>query len=228
MRWSVLSGGAALLAAAGLLSACAGSGGSAAEQRSHGADLVQRDRRLGRRPATARRWSPSGAPAPSWSPAGHQDRDGWRREDHHRRRSGSDLRRRGRRQGQRHRAARASSRTISAPWWSQVPGKLHRLLRARDARQPRALAPVHGAGLSPAARSRPTSPTYTRAEIEQGALKGKGLEIAWVQDPVACSRSRCRAAAASSWPKAARSPSASTAPTTGPTRRSAACWSRWA
>ncbi len=28
-------------------------------------------------------------------------------------------------------------------------------------------------------------PFYTRAEIEQGALKGKGLEIAWVQDPVA-------------------------------------------
>ena len=27
-------------------------------------------------------------------------------------------------------------------------------------------------------------PFYTRAEIEQGALKGKGLEIAWVQDPV--------------------------------------------
>jgi len=28
-------------------------------------------------------------------------------------------------------------------------------------------------------------PYHTRAEIEQGALKGKGLEIAWVQDPVA-------------------------------------------
>ena len=28
-------------------------------------------------------------------------------------------------------------------------------------------------------------PYYTRAEIEQGALKGKGLEIACVQDPVA-------------------------------------------
>ena len=28
-------------------------------------------------------------------------------------------------------------------------------------------------------------PYYTRAEIELGALKGKGLEIAWVQDPVA-------------------------------------------
>jgi len=28
-------------------------------------------------------------------------------------------------------------------------------------------------------------PYFTRAEIEQGALKGKGLEIAWVQDPVA-------------------------------------------
>jgi membrane-bound lytic murein transglycosylase A len=28
-------------------------------------------------------------------------------------------------------------------------------------------------------------PYYTRAEIEQGALKSKGLEIAWVQDPVA-------------------------------------------
>jgi membrane-bound lytic murein transglycosylase A len=27
-------------------------------------------------------------------------------------------------------------------------------------------------------------PYYTRAEIEQGALKGKGLESAWVQDPV--------------------------------------------
>lgn len=28
-------------------------------------------------------------------------------------------------------------------------------------------------------------PYLTRAEIDQGALKGKGLEIAWVQDPVA-------------------------------------------
>ena len=28
-------------------------------------------------------------------------------------------------------------------------------------------------------------PYYSRAEIEQGILKGKGLEIAWVQDPVA-------------------------------------------
>ncbi len=28
-------------------------------------------------------------------------------------------------------------------------------------------------------------PYYTRAEIEQGVLKGKGLEVAWVQDPVA-------------------------------------------
>jgi len=28
-------------------------------------------------------------------------------------------------------------------------------------------------------------PYYARAEIEQGALKGKGLEIAWVQDPIA-------------------------------------------
>ena len=28
-------------------------------------------------------------------------------------------------------------------------------------------------------------PYFTRAEIEQGALKGQGLEIAWVQDPVA-------------------------------------------
>jgi membrane-bound lytic murein transglycosylase A len=30
-----------------------------------------------------------------------------------------------------------------------------------------------------------SEPYYTRAEIEQGTLKGKGLEIAWVQDPVA-------------------------------------------
>jgi membrane-bound lytic murein transglycosylase A len=28
-------------------------------------------------------------------------------------------------------------------------------------------------------------PYYTRAEIEQGILRGKGLEVAWVQDPVA-------------------------------------------
>ncbi|WP_421995693.1 murein transglycosylase A [Reyranella sp.] len=30
-----------------------------------------------------------------------------------------------------------------------------------------------------------SKPYYTRTEIEQGALKGQGLEIAWVQDPVA-------------------------------------------
>jgi membrane-bound lytic murein transglycosylase A len=28
-------------------------------------------------------------------------------------------------------------------------------------------------------------PYYTRSEIEQGVLKGKGLELVWVQDPVA-------------------------------------------
>ena len=72
-------------------------------------------------------------------------------------------------------------------------------------------------------------PYYTRAEIEQGALKGKGLEIAWVQDPVALFEVQVQGSGRIHLAEGGvLSASASTAPTTGPTRRSAACWPTWA
>ena len=89
-----------------------------------------------------------------------------------------------RREGYRHPRRAALLRGEFPAAGGAVAGKLHGLLRARAARQPRAsrlfTVPVY---------RRPPDlgdrPYYTRAEIEQGALKGKGLEIAWVQDPVA-------------------------------------------
>jgi peptidoglycan lytic transglycosylase A len=82
------------------------------------------------------------------------------------------------------RAARSFFEQNFRPLLVQAPGKFTGYFEPemRGSRVPSRLSTV------PVYRRPPDltdKPYYTRAEIEQGALKGKGLEIAWVQDPVA-------------------------------------------
>jgi membrane-bound lytic murein transglycosylase A len=183
MRWSVLSGGAALLAATGLLSACAG--GGAAENKVGMVPILfneiagwtddKQDEAL----AAFRRSCPKLIAAPEskivtdggqktiapgeWKqicdsaaavPAGDS------------------------------RAARRFFEENFRPLVVQTRGNFTGYFEPelRGSRAPSRLFTV------PVYRRPPDlkeQPYYTRAEIEQGALKGKGLEIAWVQDPVA-------------------------------------------
>lgn len=185
MRWTVLSGGAAWLAAAGLLAACAGSMGGSTEQRvamaptsfneiagwaedKHGEALVAFRRscpKLVTSPDTkiATDGGTKTITAAEWKQI--CDAAGAVK-------VGDD------------RAARAFFEGNFRPLLVQVPGKFTGYFEPemRGSKAPSRLFTV------PVYR-RPTDladkPYYTRAEIEQGALKGKGLEIAWVQDPVA-------------------------------------------
>ena len=188
MRWTVLSGVAAWLAAAGLLAACAsGTGGGSGEQRErvamapisfneiagwaddkHAEALVSFKRSCPKLATSAdSKIATDGGfktvTAAEWqricdSAAGV--------------RAGDD------------RAARAFFEDNFRPLIVQVPGKFTGYFEPemRGSKAPSRLftVPVY---------KRPTDladrPYYTRAEIEQGALKGKGLEIAYVQDPVA-------------------------------------------
>jgi len=82
------------------------------------------------------------------------------------------------------RAARSFFESNFRPLIVQAPGKFTGYFEPelRGSRVPSRLFTV------PIYRRPPDltdQPYFTRAEIEQGALKGKGLEIAWVQDPVA-------------------------------------------
>jgi len=183
MRWSVLSGGAALLAA-GLLAACASNGG-AAENRVGmvptsfneiaGWTEDKQDEALG----AFRHSCPKLIAAPEskivtdgglktiapaeWkqicdSAAAVKDGDS--------------------------RAARRFFEENFRPLVVHAPGKFTGYFEPelRGSRAPSRLFAV------PVYRHPPDlkdQPYYTRAEIEQGARKGKGLEIAWVQDPVA-------------------------------------------
>ncbi len=184
MNWAVPSGGAALFAAAGLLSACAGFGGPAENrvamaptsfneiagwaQDKHGEALVA-FRRSCPKLVTApdAKISTDGGEktitAAEWKricdvAAGVKESDGV--------------------------ASRRFFEDNFRPLTVQVPGKFTGYFEPelRGSRAPSRLFTV------PVYR-RPTDlgdkPYYTRAEIEQGVLKGKGLEIAWVQDPVA-------------------------------------------
>ena len=97
----------------------------------------------------------------------------------------ADLRRRRRGQGRR-RSRRARLLRGEFP----APGRAGRRASSRATSSPRCAAARRRRACSRcrSIAGRPTSadkPYYTRAEIEQGALKGKGLEIAYVQDPVA-------------------------------------------
>ena len=135
--------------------------------------------------------------------ARHQDRHRRRREDHHRRPSGRRSATPRRRQGQRH-ARRAALLRGEFPATDRPgAGQVHRLFRARDARQPRAVAHLHRAGLSPAGRSQRQALLHARRD-RAGRAQGQGAgDRLGAGSGRACSRSRCRAAAASISPKAA-------------------------
>jgi membrane-bound lytic murein transglycosylase A len=184
MRWSVLPGGVALLAAAGLLSACASGVVTAPEKRVAMAPISFNE-------------------IPGWAEDRHAEALAAFRRSCPKLTTGPDTRI----------ATDGGEKTITAGEWKsicdaagavragdaraarmffednfrplvvQVPGKFTGYFEPelRGSRAPSRLFTV------PVYR-RPADltdkPYLTRAEIEQGALKGKGLEIAWVQDPV--------------------------------------------
>jgi len=184
MRWSVSVGGA-LLAAAGLLSACAGTSGSAVDNKVRMVPISYNeipgwtDDRQAEALTAFRRSCPKLTAGPDtkivtdggektiapaeWkticdAASGVGDKDT--------------------------RAARSFFEENFRPLIVQTPARFTGYFEPemRGSKAPSRLFTV------PVYR-RPTDltdkPFYTRAEIEQGALKGKGLEIAYVQDPVA-------------------------------------------
>ena len=183
MRWSVLSGGGALLVAAGLLSACAG--GGAAENKvgmvpisfneiAGWTDDKQDDALAALRQSCPRLIA---APESKIVTAGGQKTIGpgeWKQicDSAAAVKSGDS------------RAARKFFEDNFRPLVVQAKGNFTGYFEPemRGSRAPSRLFTV------PVYRRPPDltdKPYYTRAEIELGALKGKGLEIAWVQDPIA-------------------------------------------
>ncbi len=183
MRWSVLAGGV-LLAAACLLSACAGTG-SAVENKVRMAPISFNeipgwvDDRQGEALGAFKR----SCPKLTSSPDSKIVTDGGERTitaaewkticDAASGIKDSDTR-----------GARRFFEENFRPLIVQAPGKFTGYFEPelRGSRAPSRIFTV------PVYRRPPDlgdGPYYTRAEIEQGALKGKGLEIAWVQDPVA-------------------------------------------
>lgn len=184
MRWAVLSGGAVWLAVAGLLSACAGEGTVAPEKRVALAPISFNevagwgDDKHAEALAAFRRSCPKLAAGPETKIA----TDGgertitaaeWKRICD----AGAAIK------AGDNRAARAFFEGNFRPLVVQAPGKFTGYFEPdmRGSKAPSRLFTV------PVYRRPPDltdKPYYTRAEIEQGALKGKGLEIAYVQDPV--------------------------------------------
>ena len=185
MRWTVLSGGAAWVAAAGLLAACAGGMGGPTEQRVAMAPISFNEiagwgeDKQSEALAAFRRSCPKLVAGPDTKIA----TDGgtktitpaeWKQicDSAGAVKAGDD------------RAARTFFEENFRPLVVQAPGKFTGYFEPemRGSRVPSRIFTV------PVYR-RPADltdkPYYTRAEIEQGVLKGKGLEIAWVQDPVA-------------------------------------------
>ncbi len=185
MRWTALSGGVAWLAAAGLLAACAGGPSAPPEPRVAMAPISFNeiagwsDDKHSEALAAFRRSCPKLTAGPEVKIA----TDGgaktitpgeWKQicEAASAVRPGDD------------RGARAFFENNFRPLVVQVPGKFTGYFEPemRGSRVPSRLFTV------PVYRRPPDltdKPYYTRTEIEQGALKGRGLEIAWVQDPVA-------------------------------------------
>lgn len=184
MRWSVLSGGAVLFAVAGLLSACASVGASAPEKRVAMAPISFNeiagwgDEKHGEALATFRRSCPKLTTGPevkivtdggekTVTPAE------WKRICD----AGAAVK-----VGD-NKAARVFFEENFRPLVVKEPAKFTGYFEPemRGSKAPSRLFTV------PVYRRPPDltdKPYYTRAEIEQGVLKGKGLEIAWVQDPV--------------------------------------------
>lgn len=185
MRWTVLSGGAALLAVAGLLSACANGAG------------VTASNRVAMEPTSFKE-------IPGWSDDKHAEALAAFRHSCPRLEVSADTRI----------PTGSGERVVTAAEWRQICARAAKV-RSGDERGARHFfeesfrplvvqAPAKFTGyFEPELRGsrapsrlftvpvyrRPADlgdkPYYTRAEIEQGALKGKGLEIVWVQDPVA-------------------------------------------
>ena len=184
MRWIVPPSGAACLAAAGLLAACAGGMGGASERRvamapvsfnevsgwasdKHGEALVAFQRSCPKLTSGPETRIATDGGTKSIAPAE------WARicDAANVVRAGDD------------RAARLFFESNFRPLTVQAPGKFTGYFEPemRGSRAPSRLFTV------PVYRRPPDltdKPYYTRAEIEAGALKGKGLEIAYVQDPV--------------------------------------------
>jgi membrane-bound lytic murein transglycosylase A len=185
MRWTVLSGGAAWVAAAGLLAACAGGMGGPTEPRVAMAPISFNEiagwgeDKQGEALAAFRRSCPKLTAGPDTKIT----TDGgtktvtpaeWQRicDSAGAVKTGDDP------------AARAFFEENFRPLVVLAPGKFTGYFEPemRGSRVPSRIFTV------PVYRRPPDltdKPYYTRAEIEQGVLKGKGLEIAWVQDPVA-------------------------------------------
>ena len=185
MRWTVLSGVAAWLAAAGLLVACADGTGPQNERRVAMAPISFNeiagwaDDKHAEALVSFRRSCPKLTSGPDTKIA----TDGgfktitpaeWKKICD----SAAVVK------GNDDRAARTFFEDNFRPLVVQVPGRFTGYFEPdmRGSKAPSRLFTV------PVYR-RPTDltdkPYYTRAEIEQGVLKGKGLEIAYVQDPVA-------------------------------------------
>ena len=186
MRWTVLSGGAAWLAAAGLLVACADGTGPSNEKRVAMAPISFNeiagwaDDKHGEALTSFRRSCPKLTAGPETKIA----TDGgfktitpaeWKKicDSATAVKAGDD------------RAARAFFEENFRPLIVQAPGKFTGYFEPemRGSRAPSRLFTVPVYKRPPDLTA--DKPFYTRAEIEQGALKGKGLEIAYVQDPVA-------------------------------------------
>jgi len=184
MRWTVLPGGAACLAAAGFLAACAGSVGGASERRVAMAPISFNEISgwASDRHAEALVAFRRSCPKLTSGPETRIATDGgtktiapaeWARicDAAGTVRSGDD------------RAARLFFEGNFRPLIVQAPGKFTGYFEPdmRGSRAPSRLftVPVYRRPSDLTAK-----PYFTRAEIEQGALKGQGLEIAWVQDPV--------------------------------------------
>ena len=224
MRWTVLSGVAAWLAAAGLLAACADGTSPANEQRVAMAPISFNeiagwaDDKHAEALVSFRRSCPKLTAGPDTKIATD---GGFKTITPAEWKTICDVgqRREGGRRSRRARLLRGEFPAAGRPGAGQV----HRLLRARHARQQGAVAAVHGAGLSPADRSHRQALLHARRD-RAGRAQGQG----------AGGRLRAGSGGAVRGPGPGQRPhparrrrhasiSASTAPTTGPTRRSATC-----
>jgi membrane-bound lytic murein transglycosylase A len=185
MRWTVLSGGALLIAAAGFLGACTGNAGGAAEHKvpmapisyneiAGWADEHQFEAVVALRQSCTKLVTAPDSKIVTDGGEKVLNAAEWKRIcDAAAAVPKGD-----------HKAARRFFEENFRPLVVQVPGNFTGYFEPelRGSRAPSRLFTV------PVYRRPPDltdKPYYTRAEIEQGVLKGKGLEVAWVQDQVA-------------------------------------------
>ena len=185
MRWSFLPGGAALLVAIGLLSACASGSGTAVESQARMAPISFNeipgwaDDRQGEALVAFKR----SCPKLTSGPASKIATDGgektvtaaeWKlicNSAHGVKDTDTP-------------AARRFFEENFRPLMVQAPGSFTGYFEP-ELRGSRAPSRIYTVPVYRRPADLGDGPYYTRAEIEQGALKGKGLEVAWVQDPVA-------------------------------------------